>query len=135
MTLAGAVGMLASFARWGAILGGRDNDGPSNILMVFVVSIVAAMAATFVQLAVSRSREYEADAGAARLLGNPDPLISALRKLEAGAEQIPMQANQATAHMFIVSPLRGGGVTKLFSTHPPIEERISRLQGFVGIHG
>ena len=87
------------------------------------------------QLAVSRSREYEADAGAARLLGNPDPLISALRKLEAGAEQIPMQANQATAHMFIVSPLRGGGVTKLFSTHPPVEERISRLQGLVGIHG
>ena len=134
-TLAGAVGMLASFARWGAILGGRNNDGPGNLIVVMVGSIVAAMAATFVQLAVSRSREYEADAGAARLLGNPDPLISALRKLEAGAEQIPMQANQATAHMFIVSPLRGGGVTKLFSTHPPVEERISRLQGLVGIHG
>ena len=133
-TLAGAVGLLASLARWGAILGtGRDSDGPGNILSVFVVSIVAAMAATFVQLAVSRSREFEADAGAARLLGNPDPLISALRKLEAGAERIPMQANQATAHMFIVSPLRGGGITRLFSTHPPIEERTDRLQGLVGI--
>ncbi len=132
-TLAGAVGLLATMARWGAIFGtGRGGDGHCNIIGVFIVSIVAAMAATFVQLAVSRSREFEADAGAARLLGNPDPLISALRKLEAGAEQIPMQANQATAHMFIVSPLRGGGITRLFSTHPPVEERIERLKGLVG---
>ncbi len=132
-TLAGAVGILGSMARWGAILGGgRSDNGGGNILTIILVSMVAGLAATVVQLAVSRSREYEADAGAARLLGNPEPLISGLRKLEAGAQRVPMHANHATAHMFIVSPLRGGGVMKLFSTHPPIEERIARLQGMVG---
>lgn len=135
-TLAGAVTMLASFARWGAIFGGygnRGGNGGGNILAVLLVSIVAAMAATFVQLAVSRSREYEADAGAARLLGDPKPLISALRKLELGAQRLPVEASPATAHMFIVSPLRGGGVSKLFSTHPPVEDRVRRLQGMIGI--
>jgi heat shock protein HtpX len=132
-TMAGAIGILGSMARWGAILGGsRDDNGGGGILGIFLVSMVAGLAATIVQLAVSRSREYEADAGAARLLGNPEPLISALRKLEIGAQRVPMHANQATAHMFIVSPLRGGGVMKMFSTHPPIDERVSRLQGMVG---
>jgi heat shock protein HtpX len=133
-TLAGAISVLGSLARWGAILGGsRDNNGSGGLIGVFLVSIVAGMAATIVQLAVSRSREYEADAGAARLLGDPNPLISALRKLDFAAQRVPMHANQATAHMFIVSPLSGGGVMKWFSTHPPIEERIQRLQGLVGI--
>ncbi len=133
-TLAGAISVLGSMARWGAILGGsRDNNGNGGLIGVFLVSIVAGMAATIVQLAVSRSREYEADAGAARLLGDPNPLISALRKLDFAAQRVPMHANQATAHMFIVSPLSGGGVMKWFRTHPPLEERIQRLQGLVGI--
>ena len=133
-TLAGAITMMGAMARWGAIFGGSRSDGGNGgLLGVFLVSIIAGMAATIVQLAVSRSREYEADAGAARLLGDPTPLISALRKLDYAAERVPMAANQATAHMFIVSPLRGGGVMKLFSTHPPIEERIQCLQGLVGI--
>jgi heat shock protein HtpX len=132
-TLAGAVGLIASFARWGAIFGG-GRDGQGNLLVVVAVSIVGALAATLVQLAVSRSREFEADAGAVRLLGDPSPMIAALRKLDIGAQRFPMlQANQATAHMFIVSPLSGGGVSRLFSTHPPIEARIQALQGMVGI--
>ncbi len=133
-TLAAGISFLGMFARWGAIFGGgRDGGGGGNILVVFLVSILAGLAAMVVQMAISRSREFEADAGAARLLGDPTPLISALRKLEVGAERIPMQANQATAHMFIVSPLRGGGMVRWFSTHPSTEERVKRLQGMLGI--
>ncbi len=135
-TLAGAISMLANMARWGAIFGGmRGNDdrGGSNPLTMIFVAMFAGLAAMLVQMAISRSREYEADAGAARLLGDPTPMISALRKLELGAQRIPMHANQATAHMFIVSPLSGGGIAKMFSTHPPIEERIARLQALTGM--
>ncbi len=134
-TLAAAISFMGSFARWGAIFGGysRDGGGGGNILVVFLVSILAGLGAMVVQMAISRSREFEADAGAARLLGDPTPLISALRKLEVGAERMPMQANQATAHMFIVSPLRGGGVVRWFSTHPSTEERVKRLQGMLGM--
>lgn len=135
-TIAGAISMLASMARWGAMFGGfsRDGDGRGgNIFVVLAVSIVAALAATLVQLAISRSREYGADAGAARLLGDPSGLITALRKLEQGAQRVPLASNPATAHLFIVNPLRGGGMNKLFSTHPPIEERIQRLQGMIGL--
>jgi heat shock protein HtpX len=133
-TLAGAISMVASMARWGAILGtGRSDDRGGNALGVLLISMFAGLAAMLVQMAVSRSREYEADAGAARLLGNPMPLVSALRKLEIGAQRLPMQANPATAHMFIVNPLRGGGIAKLFSTHPTTEERIRRLQALVGM--
>ncbi len=133
-TVAGAIAMLASMARWGAIFGGfsRDNDRGGNILVVFVASAVASLAAMLVQAAISRSREFEADAGAARLLGDPLPLASALQKLEMGAQQVALDANPATAHMFIVNPLRGGGVTRLFRTHPPTEERIARLRALVG---
>ncbi|MFQ5699297.1 MAG: zinc metalloprotease HtpX [Myxococcota bacterium] len=137
-TIAGAVSMLGSMARWGAIFGGygRDNDsGGGNILVVLVVSMLAGLAAMLVQTAISRSREFEADAGSARLLGDPQPMIAALRKLEAGAEQIPMQANPATAHMMIISPLRGrnrGVMAKFFSTHPSTDDRIARLQSLVG---
>jgi heat shock protein HtpX len=132
-TLAAAVAYLGSMARWSMILGGsRDGGRGGNALVVFLVSILAGLAAMLVQLAISRSREYEADAGAARLIGEPSGLVSALRKLEAGAQRIPLEANPATAHMFIVNPLRGGGVLRLFSTHPPIEERIQRLQSKVG---
>jgi len=135
-TIAGAISMLASMAQWGAIFGGFSRDGGGrggNIFFVLLVSIVGALAASLVQMAISRSREYQADAGAARLLGDPTGLVSALRKLEMGAQRVPLDSNPATAHLFIVNPLRGGGVNKLFSTHPPIEERIQRLQGMVGL--
>ena len=93
--------------------------------------ILAPIAAALIQMAISRSREYEADATGARLCGNPLWLASALRKLDAGSQRIPLDANPATAHMFIVNPLRGGGLVKLFSTHPPMEERIARLEKMV----
>jgi heat shock protein HtpX len=131
-TMAGAIGMLASMARWGAMFGGfRSNDeeggGGGNILVVLFVSIFASIAAMLIQLAISRSREYLADEGGAHL-SHPLSLAKALGKLEMASQKIPMEANPSTAHMFIVNPLRGGGVLSLFSTHPPIEERIARLE-------
>jgi heat shock protein HtpX len=131
-TMAGAISMLASMARWGAIFGGgRSNDeeggGGGNILVVILVSIFASIAAMLVQMAISRSREYMADEGGAHL-ANPLSLAKALGKLEVAAQRVPMEANPSTAHMFIVNPLRGGGVLSLFSTHPPIEERIAKLE-------
>jgi len=90
--------------------------------------IVGPIAAMLIQMAISRSREYGADEGGARLSGNPRYLASALRKLQMASQRIPMDANPATSHMFIVNPLSGGGIIKLFSTHPPIEERIARLE-------
>ncbi len=130
-TMAGAIGMLARMAQWGAIFGaGRSDDeegGGSNFLFTLVFSIVASIAAILIQMAISRSREYLADAGGAHL-SHPLSLAKALRKLELAAQRIPMEANPSTAHLFIVNPLRGGGVLSLFSTHPPIEERIARLE-------
>jgi len=130
-TFAGAISMLASMAQWGAFLGGGRSDeeggGVGGIIGTLLFSFVASIAATLVQLAISRSREYLADEGGARLAGNPRYLAGALARLERGVERTPMEANPATAHMFIVNPLRGGGVMSLFSTHPPMEERIRRL--------
>ncbi len=132
-TMAGAISVLASMARWGAMFGGfgRSDDeeggGGGNILVVLVVSIFASIAAMLIQLAISRSREYLADEGGAHL-AHPLSLAKALEKLEVASQRIPMDANPSTAHMFIVNPLRGGGVLSLFSTHPPIEERIARLE-------
>jgi heat shock protein HtpX len=128
-TFAGAISMLASMAQWGAILGGGrdDEEGGGGIIGTFIFSIIASIAATLVQLAISRSREYLADEGGARLVGEPRYLANALYKLHQGVDRFPMHANPATAHMFIVNPLRGGGVMRLFSTHPPMEERIKRL--------
>jgi len=132
-TMAGAISVLASMARWGAMFGGfgRSDDeeggGGGNILVVLVVSIFASIAAMLIQLAISRSREYLADEGGAHL-SNPLSLAKALQKLEIASQRIPMDANPSTAHMFIVNPLRGGGVLSLFSTHPPIEERVARLE-------
>jgi heat shock protein HtpX len=131
-TMAGAISMLATMARWGAMFGGmRSNDeeggGGGNIVVVLIVSIFASMAAMLIQLAISRSREYYADAGGAHLT-HPLSLARALGKLETASQRIPMQANPSTAHLFIVNPLRGGGVLSLFSTHPPIEERVARLE-------
>ncbi len=133
-TIAGAITFMASMARWSALFGGfsRDNDRGGNLIVVILVGIVAGVAATVIRLAISRSREFEADAGAARLLGDPTPLITGLQKLEAGAQQVPLNANPATAHMFIVNPLRGGRMARMFSTHPSTEERIRRLKEMVG---
>ncbi len=131
-TIGGAITMLASMARWGAIFGGmRSNDeeggGGGNILFVLLFTMVASIAAMLIQMAISRSREYLADEGGAHL-SDPLSLAKALGKLDMAAQRIPMEANPSTAHMFIVNPLRGGGVLSLFSTHPPIEERIGKLE-------
>jgi heat shock protein HtpX len=130
-TIAGAITMLARVAQWGAIFGGvgsSDDEGRGgNALFVLLFSIIAAFAAMLIQMAISRSREYLADEGGAHL-SHPLSLAKALGKLDSAARRIPMEANPSTAHMFIVNPLRGGGVLSLFSTHPPIEERIARLE-------
>lgn len=129
-TLAGAVSMLAGMARWAVIFGGaRSSDEGRNPIGLLIASIVAPLAAMLVQLAVSRSREFHADERGAVLAGNPYYLARALRKLEAGASRQPMtEVNPATAHLFIVNPLRGQDMAKLFSTHPPVEERVARLE-------
>lgn len=119
-TLAGAVVMLARFA----VFFGSDDRG---LIPTLAMAIVAPVAATAIQMAISRSREYDADAGAARITGKPEALASALLKLARVAEARPMNANPATAHMFIVNPLSGGSIMQLFSTHPPIEKRVERL--------
>ena len=128
-TIAGAISYLAQMAQWAAIFGGRSNDeeGGSPVAAL-VMMIVGDIAALIIQMAISRSREYVADEGGARLAGNPRYLSSALRKLHMASQQIPMDASPATSHMFIVNPLSGGGLLKLFSTHPPMEERIARLE-------
>lgn len=130
-TIAGAIAYLAHMAQWAAIFGGfgRDEED-SNPLALIVLAIIAPMAAMLIQMAISRSREFEADKGGAQLCGNPLFLANALRKLENANESAPMpRVNEATAHMFIVNPLRGGGGVKaLFTTHPPMAERIHRLE-------
>lgn len=131
-TMAGAIMILASMARWAAIFGGfrgDDDEGGGGILGALVVSIVAPIAAMMIQMAISRSREYQADATGAKISHSPRSLASALGKLSAASRSIPMRNVQpSTAHMFIVNPLTGGSLANLFSTHPPIEERIRRLQ-------
>lgn len=128
--IAGAISMIANMAQWGMIFGGyggrRDEDRGGGIAAIAMV-ILAPIAALLIQMAISRSREYQADASGARLCGRPEDLASALRKLQAAAQRVPLNANPATAHMFIVNPLRGG-FASLFSTHPPMEERIARLE-------
>ena len=127
-TFAGAITMLANMAQWAMIFGGRD-DEDNSLIGSLVLIIVAPIAATMLQLAISRSREYIADASGAKISGNPLGLASALQKLSGYNSQKSVDAaGPATAHMFIVNPLRGGGITKLFSTHPPIEERVKKLQ-------
>jgi heat shock protein HtpX len=129
-TLAAVVMMIGTWLRWAAIfggLGGRDNEGRGG-LELLAMAILAPFAAMLIQLAISRTREYAADASGARLAHNPLFLASALRKLEMANERMPMDATPATAHLFIVNPLQSGFFAKLFSTHPPIEERIRRLE-------
>ena len=129
-TLAGAISMLAQMGQFAMFFGGRsdDEEGGSNPIVGLLMIIVAPIAAMLIQMAISRSREYVADADGARIAGNPRYLSNALRKLQMGVERIPMAASPSTAHMFIVSPLSGGGIASLFSTHPPMEERITRLE-------
>lgn len=116
-------------AHWAMIFGGRSNDEDrGNPIVALIMMIVAPIAAMLIQLAISRSREYGADEGGAKISGNPLYLANALKKLHMASQRIPMNANPATSHMFIVNPLSGGGFAKLFSTHPPIEERIERLE-------
>ena len=128
-TIAGAIMMLSRFAMFFG--GGRsrdDRDGGANPLVVLASIIIAPLAAMVIQMWISRTREYAADAGGAQMSGNPLGLANALRKLESGASRIPMDANPATSHMFIVNPFTGRQMMNLFSTHPPMEERIARLE-------
>ncbi|WP_456387175.1 zinc metalloprotease HtpX [Desulfolithobacter sp.] len=126
--MAGAISYLATMAQWAMIFGGpRDDEEGGNPLATIVMMIVAPLAATLIQMAISRSREYLADRAGAEICGHPRALASALNKLANYNKQIPMDVNPATAQMYIVNPLTGGSLANLFSTHPPIEERIRRL--------
>jgi heat shock protein HtpX len=128
-TLAGAVMMLARFAQFAAIFGGgRNRQGGGGGLGLLLMAIIAPLGAMLVQMAVSRSREYVADEKGARYCGRPESLASALEKISAVSRRVPLEASAATAHMFIMSPLSGGGVLSLFSTHPPVEKRVERLR-------
>jgi heat shock protein HtpX len=130
-TLAGAIVMLAHMAQWAAMFGGagsNDDEGGNNIVGLILMAVLAPIAATLIQMAISRSREYLADAGGAKISGKPYGLAGALEKLSRASQAIPMNANPSTAHMFIVNPLTGRSLMNLFSTHPPIEERIARLR-------
>lgn len=129
-TIVGAITYLAFFGRFALFFLGRggDRDAGAAVGQILMI-IIAPIAAALIQMAISRAREYMADAGGAEICGNPRALAGALKKLEMGVARAPMQdANPSTSHMFIVHPFRGGGITKLFSTHPPIPERIKRLE-------
>ena len=126
-TIASAISLLSFFALW---FGDRRNG-----LALLAAAIVAPIAATVIQLAVSRAREYQADSDGARFVGDPEALASALAKLERGAQQHPMAVPESTAHLFIVNPLTGRGFARLFSTHPPLEQRIARLRRMAGQPG
>ena len=127
-TVAGAIASLAMWLRFGFLFGGRGARG-GNPLVLLAVSLIAPLAATFVHMAISRTREFAADADAARFVGHPNGLIRALDKLGGYSQRIPMRANPATQHMFIVKPFGGSGMARWFSTHPPIAERVRRLRG------
>ena len=126
--MAGAISYLATMAQWAMIFGGRGNDDEGgNPLVMLVMMIVAPLAASLIQMAISRSREYLADAQGASISGSPQSLASALQKLTTYNKQLPMQVNPASAQMYIVNPLTKGMLASLFSTHPPVEERVKRL--------
>jgi heat shock protein HtpX len=129
-TLAGAITYLAHMAQWSAMFGGRrdDDEGGSNPIAMIAMAIVAPIAAMLVQMAVSRAREYQADATGAHLAGRTWGLAKALEKLQMAQQVAPMNANPATAHLFIVNPLSGQALMNLFSTHPPLEQRVARLR-------
>ncbi|MBP2675231.1 MAG: htpX [Deltaproteobacteria bacterium] len=134
-TLAGAIMMLANMAKFAAIFGGGrdDREGGGGGLQLLAMAILAPLGAMLVQMAVSRSREYLADETGAKFCGKPEALARALEKISRWSQQVPMHASPATAHMFIMSPLTGGGILSLFSTHPPVEKRIERLLAMRGL--
>lgn len=133
-TVAGAISMLANMAQMSMLFGGRGGgERGSNPIVMIAMMIVAPIAAMLVQMAISRTREYQADRAGAEIMGNPMPLARALEKLGNAAKKIPMDANPATAHMFIVSPLSGKSFTSLFSTHPPMEKRIAELRNMSSV--
>ncbi|WP_027370022.1 zinc metalloprotease HtpX [Desulfovermiculus halophilus] len=137
-TLAGVIMFVSNMLQWAAIfgMGGNDEEGGGNPLVAIVMAIVAPIAAMLIQMAISRSREYLADQTGAQLAGDPRSLASALEKLDAYSRRIPMQSGTpATAHMFIVNPFSGGSMAHLFSTHPPVQERIQRLRAMSGQGG
>ena len=125
-TMAGAIVMVATVVKWGALFGSDTGEGGSTIVAI-VTAVVAPIAATIIQMTVSRSREYLADEGGAQVAGSPYGLASALGKLAKASRSIPLDANPSTAHLFIVNPLSDKFVMNLFSTHPPVEKRIERL--------
>jgi heat shock protein HtpX len=129
-TVAGAITLLAQMAQFAAIFGGgrRDDRDGGGVIGLLAMMIVAPLAATIIQLAISRGREYAADSGGAKLTHNPRALARALQKLETMSKRRPLGASPATAHLFIVNPLHGGGLAGLFSTHPPMVERVRRLE-------
>jgi heat shock protein HtpX len=128
--IAGAISAIGNIFFFVAMFGGDDRDNPLGAIGALATIIIAPLAATLLQLAVSRQREYLADATAARVLGSGEPLAEALETLERGRQAVPMQVNPATSSLYIVNPLKAVGVANLFATHPPIEERISRLRAY-----
>jgi heat shock protein HtpX len=135
-TIGGAVAMMADIAQWslifGMFTGDDEGEGAGGLIGTLLLIILAPIAAVIIQLAISRTREFGADAEGARIQGDPMPLASALERLEMAAQKTPMQVNPATSHLYIVNPLRGGGIAKLFSTHPDTQERIARLRAMSG---
>jgi heat shock protein HtpX len=127
-TIAGAISYLAQMAMWASIFGRSDDEDSGHPIVSLLMMIIAPIIAMIIQLAISRAREYSADEGGAKIAGNPLYLANALRKLHYASQAIPMEANPGTAHLFIVNPLSGRSLIKLLSTHPPIEERIERLE-------
>jgi len=133
-TIAAAIMFAAHSARWAMMFGGygdRDDRRGGNPIALLATVILAPIAAGLIQMAISRSREFAADAGGAQIAGNPYGLADALRKIDAASKRVPLDANPATAHMFIVKPFSGGGLTSLFSSHPPTEDRIRALLGTI----
>jgi heat shock protein HtpX len=128
--IAGAISAVGNIFFFAAMFGGDDRDNPLGAIGALATIIIAPLAASLLQLAVSRQREYLADATAARMLGTGEPLAEALETLERGRQAVPMQVNPATSSLYIVNPLKAVGVANLFSTHPPIEERIARLREY-----
>ncbi len=133
-TIAGAISMLAIMAQFAAIFGSfgghsdDDEDGGGNIISLLIIAIIMPIAATIIRMAISRAREFQADQTGAHNCGNPEALARALEKLEMGSEIRPMKVNEAASHLFIVNPLSGRSMARLFSTHPPVEERVRRLR-------
>jgi heat shock protein HtpX len=127
-SIASAIGAMITYLAYFFLWFGGDNNSPLGIVASLAMVLLAPIAASLIQLGISRQREYAADATGADICGNPESLASALLRLEEGAQAMPMQVNQATEPLYIVRPFKGGGIAGLFSTHPPIEERVRRLR-------